>query len=129
MGVARRVAAAIIVLLSLWQLIAWGFFGLLVLLFSRGFYGNAEVSSTGRQVVLGLLLLLLAALNPVTALAFLARGSIFTWALVVGVLAGDLVAYVFLFGGAPHTWREVVVPIVVAAALVVAFPRPLRANA
>ena len=129
MGVARRVAAAIIVLLSLWQLIAWGFFGLLVLLFSRGFYGSAEVSSTGRQVVLGLLLLLLAALNPVAALAFLARARIFTWALVVGVLAADLVAYVFFFGGPPHTWQEVVVPVVTVALVAVAFPRPIRIDA
>jgi hypothetical protein len=128
-GVARKVAAALIVVLSLWELIAWGFWGLLILSFSRGLYGGAEVSSTGRQVVLALLILLLAVLNPVTAIGLLARGTIFTWTLVVGVVAADIVAYAFFFGGGPRTWQEVVAPIVAAALLIVAFPRPLRADA
>ena len=127
MGVVRRAAPALILLLSLWQLIAWGFWGLLVLLLSRGFFGNGEVASTGRQVVLGLALLLLAVLNPVTAAALMRRPSIVTWSLVAGVLVADIVATVFFFSSSPRPWPAVAVPIVTAALLVVAYPRRVPA--
>ena len=113
-------------LLSLGQLVFWGFWGLLILLLSRGFLGGVEVSSTGRQLVLSLLVLLLAVLNPLTAFAFLARRGILTWAAVVAIQAAALVAYAFFFGGSPRTWQEVVVLILAGAALAIAFPRSVR---
>jgi hypothetical protein len=114
LATARKVAAALIVLLSLWQLIVWGFWGVLGLLLS---------ASSLRQLVVGATLLVLAVLNPITALALLLRGTIVRWLLVLAVFVGDVVASVFFFSAAQRTWADAVAAGVAVVLLAVAFPR------
>ena len=103
---------------SLWQLIAWGFWGGLAVLLS---------TSSLRQSAVGVTLLLLAVLNPVTAIALFARGSLVTWSSVLAVQVVNVVAALLFFSGSQPNWSVLVTPVVTAILLVVAFPRRVPA--